>query len=70
MCTFGLAPSTYQVLQTNPVKADNQYAANIMDFIPNTSIMPFGTCNSPTNPQVAVAPPRRQVFVLIVQSGP
>ena len=54
-CSFGLAPSSYQVLPTNQVKADNQYAANIMDFIPNTNIMPFGMCQSPTNPQVAAA---------------
>jgi Domain of unknown function (DUF4280) len=54
-CSFGLAPSTFQVLPANQVQAENQYSANIMDFIPNTNIMPFGMCNSPSNPQVAAA---------------
>jgi hypothetical protein len=54
-CSFGAAPSTFQVLRTNQVQAENQYAANIMDFIPTTNIQPFGMCKSPTNPQVASA---------------
>jgi hypothetical protein len=54
-CTFGLAPSTLQILPTNQVQAANQPAANIMDYIPMTNIMPFGMCNSPSNPQVAAA---------------
>jgi hypothetical protein len=54
-CTFGLAPATLQVLPTNEVEADNQPAATIMDFIPNTNIMPFGMCSSPANPEVAAA---------------
>jgi hypothetical protein len=54
-CTFGLAPSTFQVLPAHQVQAEEQYSANIMDFIPMTNIMPFGMCNSPANPQVAAA---------------
>jgi hypothetical protein len=54
-CTFGLAPSTFQVLPTNRVQTGYQYAANIMDFIPMTNIMPFGMCSSLANPQVAAA---------------
>jgi hypothetical protein len=33
----------------------NQPAANIMDHVPMTNIMPFGMCSSPANPQVAAA---------------
>ena len=55
MCSFGLAPSVFQVLPTNQVQSENQYAANIMDFLPMTNIMPFGMCNCPANPQVAAA---------------
>jgi hypothetical protein len=54
-CTFGVAPSTFQVLPKNQVQAENQPSANIMDFIPNTNIMPFGMCSSLANPQVAAA---------------
>ena len=55
MCTFGVAPSVLQVLPANMVKCGNQPAANIMDHIPNTNIMPFGMCSSPSNPEVAAA---------------
>jgi hypothetical protein len=33
----------------------NQPAANIMDSVPMTNILPFGMCSSPANPQVAAA---------------
>ncbi len=54
-CTFGAAPSVFQVLPATQSEAENQAAANIMNFTPNTNIMPFGMCSSPTNPQVAAA---------------
>ncbi len=54
-CTFGVAPSTLAVLPKNRMLTSNQPAANIMDNIPMTNIMPFGMCNSPSNPQVAAA---------------
>ena len=54
-CTFGAAPSTLAVLPKNKMLTSNQPAANIMDNIPMTNIMPFGMCNSPSNPQVAAA---------------
>ena len=38
-----------------PGASGNQPAANIMDYIPNTNIMPFGMCQTPCNPQVAAA---------------
>jgi len=54
-CTFGLAPSSLVVLPANKVMTGNQPAANIMDHIPMTNIMPFGMCNSIANPTVASA---------------
>lgn len=54
-CPFGAAPSVFVVLPINRVMAGNQPAANIMDHIPMTNIMPFGMCSSPSNPTVAAA---------------
>ena len=54
-CTFGVAPSTLNVLPVNRVMAGNQPAANIMDHKPNVNIPPFGMCMSLANPQVAAA---------------
>lgn len=53
-CTFGLAPSTLNVLPVNLVTAGSP-AANIMDNKPMVNIPPFGMCNSPANPTVAAA---------------
>jgi hypothetical protein len=55
MCTFGMAPSSLVVLPTNMMMTSNVPAANIMDNIPMTNIMPFGMCMSPANPMVAAA---------------
>ncbi len=55
LCTFGLTPSTLVVPPVNLVNASNQPAATVMDYIPMTNIMPFGMCNTPSNPQVAAA---------------
>ena len=55
MCSFGVAPSSLVVLPVNRVMSGNQPAANILDHIPMTNIMPFGMCSAPTNPQVATA---------------
>lgn len=54
-CTFGAAPSKLVVLPANRVNCENQPAATIMDHAPNVNIMPFGMCQTPTNPQVAAA---------------
>lgn len=54
-CSFGMAPSTLQVLPVNRVQSSNQYAATIQDHVPNVNIMPFGMCMSIANPQVAAA---------------
>jgi hypothetical protein len=55
MCSFGLAPSSLQVLPTNMVLTNNVNDANIMDHIPMVNIPPFGMCSSIANPQVAAA---------------
>jgi hypothetical protein len=53
-CSFGAAPSSMVVLPTNKVLTGVP-AANIMDHIPMTNIMPFGMCSSPSNPEVIAA---------------
>lgn len=54
MCSFGAAPSTYNVLPVNMVMATTP-AANIMDFAPFVNVLPFGVCTSLANPMVAAA---------------
>jgi hypothetical protein len=54
-CTFGAAPSTMTVLPAFLVNACSLPAATTMDNIPMTNIMPFGMCNTLSNPQVAAA---------------
>jgi hypothetical protein len=54
-CSFGMAPSALNViLPINRVEVTAP-AANIMDHIPMTNIMPFGMCCCPANPAVASA---------------
>jgi len=55
MCTFGMAPSTLNVLPINRTLTSNMPAANIMDHVPMVNIMPFGMCITPSNPAVAAA---------------
>jgi hypothetical protein len=50
-----MAPSSLVVLPINRVVTDQVPDANIMDHIPMTNIMPFGMCNSVSNPTVAAA---------------
>lgn len=54
-CSFGAAPSRLVVLPARMVSIENQPAATIMDYVPMTNIMPFGMCQSPSNPQVIAA---------------
>jgi len=54
-CSFGVAPSTLIVLPTNKTLACYMPAATIMDYVPLMNIMPFGMCQSPTNPVVIAA---------------
>jgi hypothetical protein len=53
-CSFGAAPGTLNVLPANLVMT-SMPIANIMDNKPMVNIMPFGMCNSPSNPMVAAA---------------
>jgi hypothetical protein len=55
MCSFGLAPSTLNVLPINRVMVEGRPAANIMDHLPILNIPPFGMCTTPSNPTVAAA---------------
>ena len=54
-CSFGLSPSTLNVLPSSMVSAAKMAAATIMDFSPMVNIPPFGMCNSLSNPTVAAA---------------
>jgi len=54
-CSFGVAPSSLTVLPANRVMAGGPPAATIMDNAPLVNILPFGMCNSPSNPTVAAA---------------
>lgn len=54
-CTFGLAPSSLVVLPARTKMLCNVPRANIMDFAPMVNIMPFGMCNTMSNPVVAAA---------------
>jgi hypothetical protein len=53
-CSFGAAPSALMVVDPR-VLAEGPPAANIMDYIPMTNILPFGVCSSLANPAVASA---------------
>lgn len=53
-CSFGIAPSTLMVTPENKT-ITTMPIATIMDYVPMKNIMPFGMCNSMTNPQVAAA---------------
>ncbi len=54
MCSFGMAPSAFNVLPTNKTVTSTPLA-NIMDNKPMVNIMPFGMCTSLANPTVASA---------------
>jgi hypothetical protein len=55
MCSFGTAPSSLVVLPKSRVNSGNMPAANIMDNIPMTNVMPFVMCTTVSNPAVAAA---------------
>lgn len=54
-CSYGIAPAPLTVLPLNRVMAGKQPAATILDSKPMVNIMPFGMCNSATNPAVIAA---------------
>jgi hypothetical protein len=53
-CSFGVAPASLMVLPVNGVLTGTP-AANVMDNKPMVNILPFGMCQSPSNPMVAAA---------------
>lgn len=55
LCSFGVSPSTLVVLPANQTMVSNLPMATIMDNIPMVNIMPFGMCNTMSNPAVAAA---------------
>jgi hypothetical protein len=54
-CSFGLAPSTLNVLPTKRVMIEGRPAAVITDIAMGMNIPPFGMCSSLANPIVAAA---------------
>jgi len=54
-CSFGLAPSSLNVLPMARVTVEGKPAAAIADNIPIVGIPPFGMCQSLANPMVAAA---------------
>jgi hypothetical protein len=55
-CTSGTAPSVLMVVAP-PVTGEVKPAANIMDHVPMTNILPFGTCNVLTAAAAGVPTP-------------
>ncbi|WP_395729005.1 DUF4280 domain-containing protein [Nakamurella sp.] len=53
-CSFGLAPSTLNVVAPRPT-VEGRPLANITDIAPGANIPPFGMCQSLANPTVAAA---------------
>ena len=53
-CSMGVAPSPF-IPTPKTVMTSYMMAANIMDHIPMTNIMPFAMCRSPANPAVIAA---------------
>lgn len=53
-CTFGLAPSSIITLDMSLI-IKGKGVVTVMDFIPGMNILPFGMCNSPSNPEVIAA---------------
>ncbi len=54
-CSFGVAPSTLNVLPLARVVIEGMPAAAIADSVPMLNIAPFGMCTSLANPTVAAA---------------
>src|SRR4029078_4932643 len=53
-CSFGLAPSTLNVVVPRPT-VEGRPVAHITDVVPGANIPPFGMCQSLANPTVAAA---------------
>ena len=55
LCSFGMAPSTLNVLPVRRVLVEGKPVATIEDMLPLVNILPFGMCTSLSNPEVASA---------------
>jgi hypothetical protein len=55
MCSFGMAPSTLNVLPTSMVLVEGKPIATITDSVGMLNLPPFGMCTSLANPTVASA---------------
>lgn len=53
-CSMGASPSTLMVPSDRALRLGNKRLALVSDHGP-TSVLPFGMCRSPMNPQVAAA---------------
>jgi len=54
-CNFGMAPGQLMIVDPMRPLSGNMMMANIMDNKPMANIMPFGMCQSMSNPQVSAA---------------
>ncbi len=54
-CNFGDKPNRLKTPFSHGVYIKNKAQMNIMDYVPNVNIMPFGLCSSLANPAVASA---------------
>lgn len=56
MCPMGAAPQQLVVIpKGQPVLAGGKPVATIQDMVPFANILPFGICNSPSNPAAVSA---------------
>lgn len=55
MCSFGMIPTTLNILPSNMVNVTSKPMATIMDNKPMVNITSFGMCSSLSNPTVASA---------------
>lgn len=54
-CSYGSQPSRLNMQMSHGVYVKGKPIMNVMDYIPNVNIMPFGSCGSMNNPAVAAA---------------
>ena len=54
-CSFGITPSPFMVVDPMRPLVQNKPIGNIMDIKPMVNIMPFGMCQTMSNPTVAAA---------------
>lgn len=54
-CTWGTKRTRLTMPVSHGVYAKDKAQMNIQDYLPNLNIMPFGLCNSMSNPEVIAA---------------